>query len=324
ILPIALPIASVVAAILLYQRLSTTHEITALRASGMSLGQIVGPVLLASIYLTIGNLYLISEVATASHLETRRMEHKIKTLSPMVLLQHRQLLRHRGAYIDVLGTQDAHRAESVIVAASNRSQGRTNLGIIKELSYENDTLRTVNASLITSMPSDEEDSFDHLLIENIGHTETPALAFTQQMKNEGWRLSHDHLNMSLLLVRLMKEREALYKAIDAGIDGKELDLLNRAVSRCYSEISRRFSLAFALFSFTLMGISFGIDISRNHSKKGVLIVVALAALYLTAFFIAKAKEHVFLLSTSLLLVPHILIVGLSVRTLRLVNAGIEQ
>ncbi|MCB1135375.1 MAG: LptF/LptG family permease, partial [Chlamydiia bacterium] len=68
ILPIALPIASVVAAILLYQRLSTTHEITALRASGMSLGQIVGPVLLASIYLTIGNLYLISEVATASHL----------------------------------------------------------------------------------------------------------------------------------------------------------------------------------------------------------------------------------------------------------------
>src|SRR4051812_38356814 len=46
ILPIAIPISALIASLLLFQRLSRTYELTALRASGLSLSTILTPLLL--------------------------------------------------------------------------------------------------------------------------------------------------------------------------------------------------------------------------------------------------------------------------------------
>src|SRR5262249_35116763 len=45
ILPIAIPISCLISAMLLIQRLSHTHEMTAIRASGLSLRMILCPIL---------------------------------------------------------------------------------------------------------------------------------------------------------------------------------------------------------------------------------------------------------------------------------------
>jgi lipopolysaccharide export system permease protein len=324
VLPIALPIAALVSATLLYQRLSTTHEITAMRSAGIPIRQVLAPVLIASLGLSLADLYVISEVSTSSHLATKRMEHEMRTLSPMLLLQNRQLLRHRGFFVDVLGKLSEDRAEDVLLASADKDSGRMNIVTARSLSFEEGSLNSTDTSILFSIPSADIDAYDHLLIENLSATSTPAGAFTQQFKNDGWRLNRDHLGMSLLLLHLEHESRDYERALAEGEDPSFIAHLGRRVSRCYSEVSRRLSLALAVFTFSLMGTAFGIDISRHRGRSRIVTVVALAALYLTCFFTAKAKDAHFYLATALLTLPHLLIIGLSVRSLRRLTLGIES
>src|SRR5579872_4338640 len=55
ILPIAIPISALIASLLLFQRLSRTFELTALRASGLSFRSILSPILFCSLLLTFFN-----------------------------------------------------------------------------------------------------------------------------------------------------------------------------------------------------------------------------------------------------------------------------
>ncbi|HEY4831929.1 MAG TPA: LptF/LptG family permease, partial [Waddliaceae bacterium] len=62
ILPIAIPISCLISAMILFQRLSSTHEFTALRSCGIALSRIITPILLASLFLSVGCFYITSEM----------------------------------------------------------------------------------------------------------------------------------------------------------------------------------------------------------------------------------------------------------------------
>ena len=59
ILPIAIPVSCLVSSILLVQRLSRTHELTAMRACGMALKDFIAPIVIAGSLLTIVNFYFV-------------------------------------------------------------------------------------------------------------------------------------------------------------------------------------------------------------------------------------------------------------------------
>jgi lipopolysaccharide export system permease protein len=82
-------------------------------------------------------------------------------------------------------------------------------------------------------------------------------------------------------------------------------------------------VAIAAFSFTLMGLAFGISISRNASNRGVLFVIILGALFLIAFFVASSFDHALLSSTLFYLMPHFVIIVASLYMLRRTARGIE-
>ena len=63
ILPMAIPISALIASILLFQRLSRTYELTALRASGLSLGSILSPLLFGSLLPSLLNFSLAAEIS---------------------------------------------------------------------------------------------------------------------------------------------------------------------------------------------------------------------------------------------------------------------
>jgi lipopolysaccharide export system permease protein len=86
---------------------------------------------------------------------------------------------------------------------------------------------------------------------------------------------------------------------------------------------RRISISLATFTFTLMGAAFGISISRNRSNRGIFYVVGLASLYIIAYFAAKGADHLLVTTTLFYLLPHLLIVLLSVAVLFRVSKGIE-
>jgi lipopolysaccharide export system permease protein len=309
ILPIAIPVSGLISAILLIQRLSQTHELTALRASGLSLTYILAPILLAAALMSLASFYVVSELASHSHLATGRLKNELRSLNPLLLLHNKHLLRLKGMVYHTLGPSKlGETASDVILAIPNKHQQRINLLLAKKLSVHPTFFKGEHVSYLTPFEAKEGPYPDSLWIENIEETLTTSEDFSEIVHNKIWNINPDHLRLPLLLARLTLEKELGSKK-------------NR--QRCYSEIIRRFSLALAAFTFTLMGASFGMTITRNRSRRGIIYVLCLTALYLTAFFVAKDLDNRCDIAASLYLTPHALILLCSLWNLRRVTRGIE-
>lgn len=325
IFPIALPISCLISAIILYQHMSDTQELTALRASGLSLRHITAPTLIAGAFLALFNFYLISEVTSYSRRATSRLEHEVRSLSPLLLLQNRNFIQHRSAYVDVKGPiQSGESAEDVILALNQGDSERITLVLTKKFASAEDVLSAESVSIVSGADGKEDLGFDHLFLENLGDVKAPLSDFSYFIKKGGWRVKNDYFEFSLLMIRLRKAIVAVREArVDPLVKEADLRELKDKRNACLAEVSRRFSVGLAVFTFSLMGCSFGVRISRNRSSKGVLMVSALALLFLVCFFVAKGLPERFLLATVLYLVPHVVISTLSIRALRRATRGVE-
>jgi len=320
ILPIAIPIACLISSILLIQRLSRTHELTALRAAGMSLAGILTPILLAASFLTLGTFYIVSELSTQSHLTTSLLKTELRSINPLLLLHNKHLMKLKGIFFQTLGpSKMGESAQDVIIAMPNKHNDRINLLIADRLRASHKKFVGNGIVLITSLDV-EEGKHDNLVVENIGEARTTIQDFTQMMQKKVWTLNNDHLQMSLLLAKLAEEKGAL---ANQSLLPPQQKALKRSLSRGYSEIFRRVSVALAAFTFTLMGCAFGINISRNQSNRGIFIVICLAAFYLIAYFVGKGIEDQLLGSATLYFAPHLVILFSALFMLHRAAKGIE-
>lgn len=324
ILPIAIPLSCLIAAFLLTQRLSHTYELTALRASGFSISDIAAPVLAAAAFLSIANFWLVSELATRSHLQTSLLKNELRSLNPLLLLQNKHFMRLKGFYFAALGPSQAGESMcDVVWAIPNKQQRRLNLMVAQQVKMAHLVLTGWQVALISGAASAEEENFDHVLIENIGQSVTDVKDFSHLLQEKAKTIHHDYLSLALLMARIQEGKQRLEQALKGAGNAAQVKQLKIEQQRAFSEITRRFSVAAAVFSFTLMGIAFGINISRQRHYQALYAVIALAALYLIAFFAAKSVDRRWLLAASLYLWPHILIVAASLFVLRRAAQGIE-
>lgn len=292
ILPIAIPISCLLSTLVLIQRLSQSYELTALRAAGFSLFKIASPLLMTSLFLSVGTFYLTSEVATSCHLKTRKMVYDLTSINPLLMLQNARIAQLKGAYVQMNPIHQGHRVSDLIVAIPGRS---LILCLAKELEIKEDALLGSDVSVIASHE-------DHLAIENLHATRSPAVELAELIRTKGWKISHDHLDWRLLQARkrALLQQDS-YKA-------------HKSLIKIKSEIARRFSFALAPLTFTLMGIAFGI-------QRRVLTVLALTSTALIAFFIGKELDHLFSISFMLYMMPHLLITCYSLWTLQNISRG---
>ena len=324
ILPIAIPVSCLISSIILFQKLSHTHELTALRAAGLSLRKITAPILIAGAFLGLANFYLVSEVATTSHRWARQLQVELSSVNPLSLLQNDRLLRIKGIFVDVLGRSSVgESAEKVVFAVNNKNDQRINVLFANQLSADLESLSAEGASLISYLPQGDDQNPDHLMVENLSSVHTPISEFTQMMKKDGWKLSNDHLPLAMLRLRHRELNSELQQIQAGAVNLNEARNIIRQKNRCATEFIRRISVALGVFTFTLMGTAFGIDISRHRKIRGVLSVIGFACLYLSAYFIAKQIQHDFRTASLLLILPHFFIIFASIRTLQAVTKGVE-
>jgi lipopolysaccharide export system permease protein len=363
ILPIAIPISCLISAMILFQRLSHTHELTAIRAGGFSIKQIATPLLIAGALLSLASFYIASELATSSHLATRKMAYDLTSGNPLLLLQSAKIAKLKGSYVQMGPVRNGQEAQDLLIALKNSPNERirarkgitsrfglcetkTNrsehgsrpneehhsqigkgdeedrlgkvaaspnreviplrvlsLCLVKKVKMEEGNLKGKGVSVISTVPGSNA---DHLVIENQEVMTSPASEFARLLRNKGWKIANDHLKLSLLRVREQSLRE----------EGGE------KLAKCHSEMARRASLGIAAFTFTLMGLSFGMEIGRNRTKRGILSVLFLAGLTLITFFVGKELDHLFWIAASLFLLPHALIAAASIWNLSRVSRGI--
>lgn len=317
ILPIAIPIASLIASIIITQELSSSHELTALRASGLSLRTIFAPILITASLFCFFNFYLVSEMATEAHLSSKFLEQNLQKINPLLLLQNKHLSSLHGIHVNALGPlRGGSAAKDLVIAMWNKKNRGISLLLAKEISgTESSQLNGKGITAITYLPSSHGDNFDDLVMENIREMHVPMEQFSSFFSTGSWKIHSDHLKMSLLLQDIAKSKQLLNEDSQSHVN-------KRRIQKNYSEIMRRVSLSLAVFTFTLMGIAFGVRLGRRHSHRGVLFVVSLAVLYLVAYFSAKGFDDHFALSATLYLFPHFLMIFSSTWALRRISRGI--
>jgi len=305
ILPIAIPISCLISSLLLFQKLSHHQEITALRTIGLSLQKIVIPILASGFLLVLLNATIAFELAPICRSKARMLIYETVTSNPLFILQKESPVKLKNMYIDLQVSKGTKSAEDVIIAIKNNSSNRLSLFSFKNLSLVNKELEGNAISYISSFDSKQEQGFDHLMIENQDHMKIKAIQLGQFMQHTNWLSHHDYLTLRMLLAK------------------EGLETHSKISKKILIEIVKRTSIAFAAFTFTLIGTCLGLQIGRNQSKKKLLWAISLAAFFMLCFIIAKSMYPNALLAINLLLMPHPLIAWASYRQLKLVSKGIE-
>lgn len=301
ILPYSLPIACFISAIILIKRLSTTHELTALRSAGLAFKDIFTPIILTAALLTLVNFLLVSEVATQASLSNILLKEKLRAVNPLILIHNKHLMKLKGIHFFTLGpSKIGEYATEAIVAMPNRANTHLHLLLAKTIESDGEQLICDRMTLITNLGAESDEQYDKLVVENIAKSITPSAVFSPLFRGKGYTptLRGEQLSLRSLLADLTKKRS-------------------------YTELIRRFSSGLSVFTFTFMGLAFGVSISRYQTRKSLIIAISLIAAYLIAHLIAKEFKDQLLLSSLLYLLPHLFVFLLSLWALSRMNKGIE-
>ena len=304
ILPVTFPIASLISSMLVTQQLSQSHELTAARSCGFSIRDILLPIIALSLLLSALNFYIVSEIATQSHLSTAQLKNQLRAVNPLLLIHNKSVMRMKGFYFDTLGPSHlGDFVQDIILLAPNKQSDRVNVLIAKELKFQGDKILGKHVTLISDKHDEEGELSKGLLIENMGTTEMTTQEFSDLLERSTLNIKPDHMKMSYLLIGLSEPREDKPRVI--------------------TEIMRRISVGISVFTFTLMGLAFGITIGRFQSGMRVVYAILLAAFYLISFFVAKEFSDSILISSICYFFPHILITTISCVMLYRVSRGRE-
>lgn len=303
IVPLAIPLSCLISSFLLFQRLSESGELTVLRSSGFSLAFLLSPLLASALFLSLANFALTSEVATRAHLATRTMLYDITSSNPLILLQNASTASYKGAYVEFSPQRNGKEIKNLLL--SWREKDRLHLLLAQKVKVKNKELLGKNVTLLSSS-SEPKERF--LALENQEELKVSAAECASFIHQKNWKIASDHLTFNLLKLKIEQLK----------IEGSQ-----KALSECYSDIFRRFSLGCTPLSFTLMGSTFGIKIGRRLSKKKMGLAALFSSLTLLSFFMAKAIDHKLFYSAWLFIFPHLLLLGFSSFFLRRYNQGRE-
>ena len=284
ILPIAVPISALIAAILLFQRLSRTFELTALRASGVSLFSLLSPVILASCFLSLFNFSFCADLAPFCRRESKTLLYRETSVNPLLLLQRQHLVKLKHAYMNMEVKEEGRVAEDFLLIAHNESNQRLNFLSASQLKVEGDALLGNSVAIISHLQSDVPENFDPLVIENQTSMATSAPVISAALKKNRPPLDANALNLKMLRIR----------ADEGGKKG----------NAAHVEVLRRITLSIAVFSFTLLGCAFGMEQGRVPTKKGVITALSFTLTVLVSYLLGKELKEMPLIATIAFLLPH--------------------
>ncbi len=294
IMTFSIPMSAMTAVLLLFGRLSLDGEITAMRASGLSLWQIIAPLVFVSILLSILCVYLNVNVAPNAHWARRQALLNITIDDPISLLEEGRFIRDFPGYIVYVGKKE--RPPATVDASPDKH-------LVKDLIvYElekNQRVRTIRAAQgELTMPEPQVlkiELFDvqfELREQNQRGDETRTLGYAEDypvyldfshLMRRG-SISKSKSSMTIgELVYAVRNIRAMY----AHLEGAEL---RQARMGYLVEANERLALSLSCFAFTLIGIPLGMKSRRRESSVGVLI--SLGVVFVFYFFIIIADALV--------------------------------
>jgi lipopolysaccharide export system permease protein len=298
LLAYTIPMSLLIAVLLLFNRLSADNEITGLRASGISLLQIITPSILLSLILSAICLLLQVKVGPDFSFAARWYLREQGAKNPLVMLEEGVFNEMFDGYIIYIDRKVGNEIFDVHIYALDVKTGQLRQDITAERgTLAADTvaktldMKLYNATIITIDPEypDDVTKVSRVLADSVEYPFEYARALT--MKHLVRKLSDMNVQQLFAHIQLCGE--------------------NGTPPTAYIvELHMRAAMALAPFSLVLIAIPLGLRISRRETSAGLVGGMAVAVAYFgTMLLVDTVAERPRLMPHLLVWVPNIVCQG---------------
>ena len=292
----ALPMGLLTATLLVFGRFSADQELTAARASGISLLSLVTPVLLLSLFCCGLSAWINLDLGPRSRVAFKELTFRARADLEQLQLPERQYIRDIPGYIIYVDKNHSGNLQDVTVFVLQNDtnvtttirapQGRLKIDSQnKQLIFD-----FLNATTLKLMPDGSSrstlfrgwNSYNYHLPPTENHPYHPAISDMTfwQLQNE-----LDDLNRKLSLPPDLDEAAPEGRPVQFHEAQKQRADLTEPLR---VEMHRQVAFSFACFSFTLIGIPLGIRVHRRETNVGVAIALILVLIYYTFIMLGES------------------------------------
>jgi lipopolysaccharide export system permease protein len=271
------PVSALVSSLLVFGRLSSDGEISAMRTSGISLPRIATPPLLLSLALTVLCLFVNNEVVPRSHYLQRWVIRQLQSISPTDLLVEGRFVQFLAEFDFYVGRKDGNRIEKVII------RDKRTPAMPREITAQHGSLELVGSTLLINLSNVRMDPF---------LDDRPGAGYIEELQlripNAFKTATVSKTDWDLTLTEL---REAMRDPLsrDKTLSGHELDVRIMAYR---VEFNRRLVFSLACLVFVAVGVPLGIKAHRKESSIGIAISIAIMiGFYLSVIASGSLIKH---------------------------------
>ncbi len=285
ILQYAVPMSVMTATLLLFTRLSMDGEISAMKACGMSLWQIVAPVVLASAAISLASLYIANWMSPQSRFAQRTMVNEFSREDPLLLVEQGRWIREFPGLMVYIGAKRGTNLSEIVIYQHDdntmRSSIRARSGTVG--------VSADGRELVVDLYDVRMEQPDRKDPANPAKTQIMVAEYYPQRIDLSTRLKSTRITKrprDMTLPELMES----FRSPPTSVRGIELppETIREERMKTLVEINSRMAMAFSCFAMTLIGIPLGMRSKRRESSIGVL--VSLLVIFCFYLFIMVAKS----------------------------------
>ena len=281
VLTFTVPWAVMVSVVLIFGRMSADNEITAMRACGISIMQILSPLLVMTFVLTAFCLYLQVEIGPPLLWKSRSLLNNEAMLRPTALFAPGSPFSHHmgNGNMIVITVDDRIGDNELKGVLFFQTDERGN--IQQEINATRGTINTDTDSMIIRF-----DLFDCMFTDrrensqkgvSRGYAEKLSFEFNYGKQVNAERISEraKYMPVTGLLGEIRRTKVA-------GQDTTRLEI----------ELNKRIAFALSPIAFLLLGMPLAIRTSRRETSIGIFISIILAAVYFFSIILFESLDNV--------------------------------
>ena len=296
VMAFALPMGMLTAALLIFGRLSADHELTATRASGISLLALVSPVLLLSLALSCVCALINMHVAPKCRVAYKALLAEVGVRYASAFLPEKTFVKISTNYIVYIGKENDGRLEDILIYdldAQGRvsSYARAETGRL-QIDETNRVFRLFLRDLFHVSIVEGKHNAMAMEKAQIAYTNSPAAPQQEsvritdmtffQLRDELNRLEHRIGVPATLIEGSPEDRQKKLREMDANRE----DL----TTPIKVQIHRQIAFSFACVGFTLVGIPLGIRAHRRETTFGIALALVLVVIYFSFILLSNSLD----------------------------------
>ena len=289
-----MPLALLVASVLVFSRMSADSEIAAMRACGVNLLSIMKwPVVLSLLCVALG-FYINNEIVPRGHEVRRSLKTKVSVDTGIDVLEPGRVIDDFPKVKLYFGAKEGNWLYDIVVM---------------DYSQKVDRLITASKALVTSEGTDISLDLYQMTIDPIDE-DHPTMAranrfpyvVTNAIREVKYSKKDKDLRFNEMLAKMSLQKTLVAAAKGSSkTKGTEKNLRKRDFSKTKTEFSKRLVFAMASICFVLVGVPLGIKAQRKESSIGMAISLAISLGYYLIMILMLALQKNFAIHPEILI-----------------------